>query len=183
MIAASGGGGGKVLAISNNFYDQFFDAYPENITLLSSALAWLASGVSLVTAPSAPGPPPSITGTVNSGSYASGISPGSWISICGSNLSNLPAAGRSWTASDFNGANLPLSLSGTSVLVNGRPAAISFVSPTQLNVQSPDDSATGAVSVIVTAPAGSAVGTANLQQPRWTPKSGHRWTLENRPTR
>jgi uncharacterized protein (TIGR03437 family) len=164
MIATSGSGSGKVLAVSNNFYDQFFDAYPGNVALLSSALAWVATGANSVSAPPAPGPAPSITGTASSGSYASAVAPGSWISIFGTNLSNLPVAGRGWAASDFNGNNLPLSLSGTNVLINGRPAAISFVSPGQLNVQVPDDRATGTVSVVVTAPSGTAVGTANLQQ-------------------
>jgi uncharacterized protein (TIGR03437 family) len=156
-IAVSGSGAGKVFALSDNgFYDQFFDAYPNNVALLSSALAWLTSG--------AGSPAPSFTAILNSGSYTSGVSPGSWATIFGQNLSNLPAAGRSWAPSDFNGSNLPLSLSGTSVLINKRPAAVSFVSPTQLNVQVPDLSDEATVSVVVTAPAGTVAGTAILKQ-------------------
>jgi uncharacterized protein (TIGR03437 family) len=163
IIAASSSGSGKILAISNNFYDQYFDAYPQNATLLSSALDWLTGGQS-GSAPPATGTTPAITGTANSGSFSNAVSPGSWASIFGRNLSNLPAAGRSWTSADFNGSNLPLSLSGTSVLINGLPAAISYVSPTQLNVQIPDDTTQGTVNVVVTAPAGTATGKAQLAQ-------------------
>lgn len=163
IIAASSSGSGKILAISNNFYDQYFDAYPQNATLLSSALDWLTSGRS-GSAPPPTGTPPTITATENGGSFANGVSPGSWASIFGQNLSNVPAAGRSWTSADFNGSDLPLSLSGTSVLINGRPAAISYVSPTQLNVQVPDETTQGTVNVVVTAPAGTATGKAQLER-------------------
>jgi uncharacterized protein (TIGR03437 family) len=161
IIAASSSGSGKILAISNNFYDQYFDAYPQNATLLSSALDWLTSGRS-GSAPPATGTLPLITATVNAGSSSGSIAPGAWISILGQNLSNLPA-GMSWSAANFNGSDLPLSLGGTSVLVNGLPAAISYVSPTQLDVQAPDDTTAGTVSIIVTAPAGTAAGNVILQ--------------------
>jgi uncharacterized protein (TIGR03437 family) len=54
-------------------------------------------------------------------------------------------------------------LDGVSVTINGRPAAVSYISPTQLNVQAPDDSAAGSVPVQVTAPLGSAAATAQMQ--------------------
>jgi uncharacterized protein (TIGR03437 family) len=57
---------------------------------------------------------------------------------------------RAWLASDFNGNNLPLVLDGTGVMIDGKSAAVYYVSPGQLDVQAPTDSATGPVSVVVT---------------------------------
>jgi len=72
---------------------------------------------------------------VNAASLQAGVSPGAWMSIFGSNLAGST---RSWTGADFAGSQLPTKLDGVSVLVNGKPAAIGYISPTQLNVQVPD---------------------------------------------
>jgi uncharacterized protein (TIGR03437 family) len=42
-----------------------------------------------------------------------------------------------------------LSLDGVSVTINGRPAYVEYISPTQVNALAPDDTATGQVDVIV----------------------------------
>jgi uncharacterized protein (TIGR03437 family) len=55
-------------------------------------------------------------------------------------------------------------LAGTSVAIDGMPAYLSFVSPTQINIQTPDDPVTGLVPVVVTAPGGIAVSTVTLAQ-------------------
>jgi uncharacterized protein (TIGR03437 family) len=79
---------------------------------------------------------PSIASVVNGASFLPGIAPGTWITIRGSNLSTTT---RSWTDADFSGSNLPTQLDGVSVTINGKPAYVYFISPTQLNVLSPDD--------------------------------------------
>jgi uncharacterized protein (TIGR03437 family) len=76
-----------------------------------------------------------------------GLTPMGWISIYGSNLSNTT---RSWTASDFNGNNLPTEIDGVTVSIDGKPGYISYVSPNMINLQAPDDSKTGMVPVTVT---------------------------------
>ena len=81
------------------------------------------------------------------------IQPGSWISIYGSNLASGTTV---WSG------NFPTSLSGTSVKVNGKPAYLWFVSPGQINLQTPDDTATGPVYVEVTTGGGVALATVNL---------------------
>jgi len=81
------------------------------------------------------------------------IQPGSWISIYGSNL----ATGTATWDGDF-----PLALGGTSVTVNNKPAFLMFVSPGQINLQSPDDTTTGTVNVTVTNPQGFAASTVTL---------------------
>jgi uncharacterized protein (TIGR03437 family) len=106
-------------------------------------------------------PKVAIAGVSDNASGQAGIASGSWVSIYGSNLS---ATARSWQNADFQGTNLPMALDGVSVTINGSPAAVAFISPGQLNVQAPANNATGPVPVQVTNSAGSATGTATLQQ-------------------
>lgn len=87
---------------------------------------------------------PVISAVVNGASYQPRIVPGSWVTIQGQNLSGVT---RTWSAADFtNGPALPTNLSGVQVTFNGEPAAIYYVSPTQLNVQAPAN-LSGSVSV------------------------------------
>jgi uncharacterized protein (TIGR03437 family) len=68
------------------------------------------------------------------------ISPGTWIEIYGQDLSTVT---RSWTGSDFQGTQAPTELNGVKVKVAGRSAFVSYISPTQVNVQVPDGIGTG----------------------------------------
>jgi uncharacterized protein (TIGR03437 family) len=106
------------------------------------------------------GQAPLITGISNNASGAPAIESGSWVSIYGTGLA---ATTRNWQASDFSGNNLPTTLDGVSVLIDGKKAAISYVSPGQLNVQAPTDTASGPVQVQVNNSYGTATGTATLQ--------------------
>jgi uncharacterized protein (TIGR03437 family) len=106
------------------------------------------------------GQTPTITGVSNNASGAPAIESGSWVSIYGTGLA---ATTRSWQASDFIGNGLPTTLDGVSVQIDGKKAAISYVSPGQLNVQAPTDTVTGPVQVQVNNSLGTATGTATLQ--------------------
>lgn len=88
----------------------------------------------------------SIASLVNGASFQPGIVDGSWISITGSNLSTTT---RLWRPDDIVDGKLPTSLDGVSVTVDGLPAAVEYVSPTQLNVQAPMTGKTGPVNVVV----------------------------------
>ena len=55
-----------------------------------------------------------------------------------------------WAAADFTGGNAPTNLDGISVSIDGKPALVSYISPTQINAQAPEDSATGNVAIAVT---------------------------------
>jgi uncharacterized protein (TIGR03437 family) len=105
------------------------------------------------------GPPvPSITpgGIVPVYSTSTTIEPGEWVSLFGTNLASSTAT---WTG------NFPTSLGGTSVKINGKSAYLWFVSPTQINLQAPDDTATGPVPVVVTTANGvTATATVTLAQ-------------------
>jgi uncharacterized protein (TIGR03437 family) len=61
----------------------------------------------------------------------------------------------------WNG-DFPTTLGGTSVTINNKPAYPWFVSPFQINLQAPDDTATGVVNVVVTTPTGVAISTVTL---------------------
>jgi uncharacterized protein (TIGR03437 family) len=109
----------------------------------------------------APAAVPAIASVLNGASFLAGIEAGSWAMIKGANLANLT---RTWTAADFDGNNLPTSLSGVSVTIDGAPAYVYYISPTQINVVAPSDSTTGTVKVVVNNNGAiSAPGTAQLQ--------------------
>jgi uncharacterized protein (TIGR03437 family) len=113
------------------------------------------------------GPEPAVGagGVVDAASFRATISPDSWSSIFGTNLS---ARTRSWQASDFVGNALPLSLDGVAVLIGGYPAAVSYISPSQINVQVPDGAGPGMVTVQVITPAGPS-GLAQVDAEQWAP--------------
>jgi uncharacterized protein (TIGR03437 family) len=81
------------------------------------------------------------------------IQPGSWISIYGSNLANSTAV---WTG------NFPTSLGGVSVVIDNKPGYLWLVSPGQINLQAPDDTAAGPVNVTVMTPNGTVSSTVTL---------------------
>jgi uncharacterized protein (TIGR03437 family) len=104
--------------------------------------------------------PPTIKagGVVNAASYSAGITPGAWISIFGANLASSTATVGN---ADLVGGNLPTTYRGTSVTINGKPAFVQYVSPTQVNVQAPADTSTGPVQITVTTAEGSASTTSS----------------------
>lgn len=82
---------------------------------------------------------------------------GSWLEIKGTNLAdpndpqlNNSTHSRQWSSSDFIGNNAPTALDGVSVSINGKPAFVSYISPTQINVQAPEDSTIGNVAITAT---------------------------------
>jgi uncharacterized protein (TIGR03437 family) len=96
----------------------------------------------------APPAAPVITSVLNAASFMPGIESGSWVMIRGTNLANTNP-GRTWRTEEVVNGNLPTSLDGVSVTINGKPAFVYYISPTQINVQDPSDNALGTVSVVV----------------------------------
>jgi uncharacterized protein (TIGR03437 family) len=133
---------------------------PAGIVAASQNLVYVAdatSGIARVRSLTIPSGQPAITsgGVVPVYSASTTIQSGSWVSIYGTNLA---AATTIWNG-DF-----PISLGGTSVTINSKPAYLWFVSPTQINLQAPADTATGTVNVVVTTSGGSASSTVTLGQ-------------------
>jgi uncharacterized protein (TIGR03437 family) len=106
---------------------------------------------------------PAIASVVDAASFQPGIEAGSWVTILGTNLSNTNP-GRIWRTDEVVNGNLPTSLDGVGVTIDGKPAFVYYISPTQINVQAPSDAALGPVNVVVTDHgASSAPATAQLQ--------------------
>lgn len=123
------------------------NAYKATITV--SAVPGGTRTISVSFTVTAPANTPTISSVENGASFLPGFEAGSWVTIKGSHLSNTDP-GRTWLASEIVNGNLPTFLDHTSVTIDGRPAYVYYISPTQLNVQAPDDSATGSVQVVVT---------------------------------
>ena len=84
-----------------------------------------------------------------------GFSSNTYLEIYGTGFSSSP---RTWGAADFDGSNAPTLLDGTSVTVNGRPAFIYYISPGQINIDTPEDTTTGPVAIQVK----TALGLSNV---------------------
>jgi len=91
------------------------------------------------------------------------IAPNTWVSIYGANLA---ATTRAWATKDFVNNALPTAVDGVSVTVNGKAAFVGYVSPKQINILTPVDTAPGApVTVAVTSNslAGSSASVPDMQ--------------------
>lgn len=118
-------------------------------SLFNSKLAWALP---------LPDSVPISTEVVTTSSNVPMIAPNTWIEIHGTNLAQQTDT---WgdTAGDLPApafqTTLPTSLDGVSATVNNKPAAVYYVSPTQVNVLAPVDAAVGPVQVQVTTQFGS----------------------------
>ena len=125
------------------------------ITVATSAQDLLNLASQKLLAISEPLPAIASGGIVPVASSAGMVQPGEWVSIYGTNLATTIAT---WMG-DF-----PTSLGGTSVTIDGKAAYLKFVSPGQIDLQVPNDAATGAVPVVVMTASGSATSTVTLAQ-------------------
>jgi uncharacterized protein (TIGR03437 family) len=91
-------------------------------------------------------------GVVSAASFQQGVTEGSWMSLFGTNLSR---ENRMWDISDFDGAQMPRTLSGVSVRVDGKPAAMHYISNSQVNFQVPAGIGLGWVKVEIRSPLGT----------------------------
>ena len=111
------------------------------------------------------GPPPAFTAdsVIGSAGFNLGpsapntaVSPGGLVSIFGTGLA------AETLSADITA--LPFDLGGTSVTVNGIPAALLFVSPTQINLLIPFETTGETAEIIVTTPAGTSSATVDVGQ-------------------
>jgi len=95
-------------------------------------------------------PPVSVTDAIASEGWGTtkNFASGSWVEIRGVNLTQIQSL--VWSVpNDFNGNVAPTSLGGVSVSINGKPAFVYYITPTQVGVEAPDDPTTGSVDVVV----------------------------------
>ncbi|MEO7145402.1 MAG: choice-of-anchor V domain-containing protein [Bryobacteraceae bacterium] len=98
---------------------------------------------------------PALRTAQNGASFLASFSPGSMLTIFGS---GFQSSGHTRTAGpgDYVGNTFPTVLGCVSVLLNGQLAPVTYLNPTQINVQAPNLTATGPVSLVVVANAGKA---------------------------
>jgi uncharacterized protein (TIGR03437 family) len=163
LSVPAGGATPAKLAVSVDPKTLSPGTYNGAITVRVPAIPNSAQTVPVTFSVQAPPVLPSITqnGVVNAASLTGAISPGTWVSIFGGNLSTTT---RLWRAADFVNGILPTALDGVSVTIDGKPAAVEFVSPNQVNVLAPDDTTTGLVFVQVNGPAGTSDNALVLEQ-------------------
>jgi len=167
-------GGGLV-----NFYDLSFNLYFSSVTDSCTGVSICAVGLvgttpgatitgpvngSFDTTPIIGSPAGVVTATAYGGFRA--IAPATWIEIYGRNLATTLR--QTWSGTDFNGAQAPTSLGGTTVTVGGKAAYVDYVSPGQVNAQVPSGIASGPQPVVVTTFGGASVAatvTVNAVEP------------------
>ena len=127
----------------------------------SNPFAVSTRGLGAMIARIIPAPVPQISAVANGASFQPGLAPGAWVAVTGTTLA---ATTRPWNSQDFVNGVLPTMLDSVSVKIGGLAAALSYVSPTQLNVLVPAQAAPGAsVPLALNAPAGTASRTVAIQ--------------------
>jgi uncharacterized protein (TIGR03437 family) len=139
--------------------------------------------------PSSGGPLPAIgsAGVVNGASFQPGVVPNSWITIQGTDLALTTDT---WDKAIVAG-KLPTSLDGVTVTVDGQPAYVYFISPTQINALAPNIG-TGSVSATVATPNGKSAAVTAVStsvspaffpwpnsQPVATHSADNSWAVKN----
>jgi uncharacterized protein (TIGR03437 family) len=101
--------------------------------------------------------------TTNAAGNVQVIAANTWITVKGTNLA--PAGDtRSWQQSDFINGQMPTSLDGVSVTLNGINAYVSYISPSQVNALAPPNLQTGLVQVeVINNGVRSAIASVQLQ--------------------
>jgi len=98
---------------------------------------------------------------VSAASYRPGMTSSAWVAVYGKSFSSNA---RPWRADEIVGDQLPTELDGVTVSINGKPAALSYISPQQINAQVPDDDTQGPVEVQVTTPQVTTTAIAQMRE-------------------
>ena len=157
-LRMTNGGSGPLIA--DAVYVSSSALYNDGSAAASVTLAPM-DGILLQRTQTAAAPTSRVTAVTDAASFGAAIAPGEWLSIFGTGFSTTT---RTWTAADFVNGQLPTSLGGVSVSIDGQPAYISYVGPGQINALMPADATIGQVTVQVTTPQGASYpGTVMLQ--------------------
>jgi uncharacterized protein (TIGR03437 family) len=148
------------LSISVNPAGLSPGSYGANVQITATGATGSPAAVVVTLVVQASPSTPTIVAVVNGASFQPGIARGIWASIFGTNLAPTT---RNWRSDEIVNGRLPTSLDGVSVTVDGRLAALCYISPTQVNVQVPDSDAIGIVEVVLTNAQGTARVTAVMQ--------------------
>jgi uncharacterized protein (TIGR03437 family) len=120
--------------------------YTSSITLMPAA------------APQPNRPTISSGGVADAFNFQEGVAENSWVALFGTNLSTET---RDWNGTpELGQQRLPTTLGGVSVTIDGKPAPIYAITPTQVNVLTPVGVGAGNVQVVLKNAAGETTATA-----------------------
>jgi uncharacterized protein (TIGR03437 family) len=105
-------------------------------------------------------PASTVQTVLDAAGYQPAIASGGWVAIFGSGFAS---SAQTWTPGSTD-QQLPSSLGGVSVTINGKPAYVDYVSPGQINVIAPDDPTLGPVPVLVSTAQGNSYPGTVLKQ-------------------
>jgi len=146
-LSAASGAAPAMLSVSVNPANMPAGTYTGSVLITAAGASGSPASVTVTLVVTGTQPAGSVTALVNGASFQPGFAPATWITIFGTNLSEST---QTWQADDFVNGLLPTSLQGVSVTIDGLPAYVEYISPTQINVLAPDDTKVGAVQVQVT---------------------------------
>jgi len=146
-VSPASGNAPGTLSVSINPTNLAAGTYTSAIQITAAGASGSPASLAVTLTVQGAPPAPNIAAVANAGSFQANFASATWMSIFGTNLSS---ATYSWQSSDFVNGMLPTSLEGVSVTINGIPAFVDYISPTQINVLAPDDPVTGSVQVQVT---------------------------------
>jgi len=164
-VSAASGSAPGTLSVSVNPANLAAATYTSSVQIAAAGATGSPASIAITLVVQGTQPAGNITAVSNAGSFQPSVASATWVSIFGTNLS---AVTYTWQASDFVNGLLPTSLQGVSVTINGLPAYIDYLSPTQINVLAPDDATTGPVQVQVTA-AQQASNSVTVQKSQFAP--------------
>jgi uncharacterized protein (TIGR03437 family) len=164
LSPASGAAPGT-LAVSVNPANLAAGTHTSNLQITAAGSAGSPATVAITLVVQGTQPVGNITAVGNGANYQPGFAAATWVTIYGTNLSQITGE---WQGSNFVSGMLPTSLAGVSVTIDGIPAYVEYISPTQINVLAPDDPATGTVQVQVTT-AGQASNSFAAQKQQYAP--------------
>jgi uncharacterized protein (TIGR03437 family) len=135
------------VAIAVNPANLAAGTYTGSVSISSPGAAGSPAMVTVTLVVAGSQAPGTITGVTNAAGFAPGFASATWVAIFGTNLSQSTYT---WQPADVVNGQLPTSLHGVSVSINGVAAYVEYISPTQINVLAPDDAAAGSVPIVVT---------------------------------
>ena len=158
VLRVSNGGSGPLIADAVYVYSAA--RYNDGSAAASVTLPPM-DGILLQRTNPVAAPASRVTQVTDAAGYGPAIAPGEWVSIFGTAFNT---SAHVWTAADFVNGQLPTSLGGVSVTIDGHPTYISYAGPGQINALMPADATLGTVSVQVTTTQGQSYPGAVMLQ-------------------
>jgi uncharacterized protein (TIGR03437 family) len=146
-VSTASGTAPSTLTVSVNPVNLAAGSYPGIVTVTAAGAIGSPAQISITLVVTGTQPGPTIAGLGSAATFLPPIASATWVAIVGTNLSQTTYT---WQGTDFVNGQVPTSLEGVSVSINGIAAYVEYISSTQINVLAPDDATVGPVQVQVT---------------------------------